>query len=144
MFAVGDDDQSIYSFRGARVGNMHDFEVDFKVEKIVKLEENYRSHSNILDAANAIIAHNKNRLGKNLWTSAGAGEPVRLYEAYNDTDEASFIVDEVKMLMAEGTNLGDMALLYRSNAQSRVLEHALFSAPVQARRGRGQGQSAVG
>ena len=128
MFAVGDDDQSIYSFRGARVGNMHDFEVDFKVEKIVKLEENYRSHSNILDAANAIIAHNQNRLGKNLWTSAGAGEPVRLYEAYNDTDEASFIVDEVKMLMAEGTNLGDMALLYRSNAQSRVLEHALFSA----------------
>jgi DNA helicase II / ATP-dependent DNA helicase PcrA len=128
LFAVGDDDQSIYGFRGARVGNMRDFEKDFKVQNIVKLEENYRSHSNILDAANAIISHNKNRLGKNLWTSAGAGEPVRIYEAYNDTDEAQFIVDEVKMLHAEGTALGEIALLYRSNAQSRILEHALFSA----------------
>jgi DNA helicase II / ATP-dependent DNA helicase PcrA len=128
MFAVGDDDQSIYGFRGARIGNMKDFEKDFNVQNIVKLEENYRSHSNILDAANAIISHNKNRLGKNLWTSAGAGEPVRVYEAYNDTDEAQFIVDEVKMLRSEGTALGEMALLYRSNAQSRVLEHALFSA----------------
>ena len=128
MFAVGDDDQSIYGFRGARVGNMRDFETDFKIEHIVKLEENYRSHSNILDAANAIISNNKNRLGKNLWTSAGAGEPVRLYEAYNDNDEASFIVDEIKMLHAEGTELGEIALLYRSNAQSRILEHALFSA----------------
>lgn len=128
LFAVGDDDQSIYGFRGARVGNMRDFETDFNVQNIVKLEENYRSHSNILDAANAIISHNKNRLGKNLWTSAGAGEPVRIYEAYNDNDEAQFIVDEVKMLQSEGTPLADMALLYRSNAQSRVLEHALFSA----------------
>lgn len=128
MFAVGDDDQSIYGFRGARVGNMRDFETDFNIEHIVKLEENYRSHSNILDAANAIISHNKNRLGKNLWTSAGAGEPVRLYEAYNDNDEASFIVDEIKMLHAEGAELGEIALLYRSNAQSRILEHALFSA----------------
>jgi DNA helicase II / ATP-dependent DNA helicase PcrA len=128
MFAVGDDDQSIYGFRGARVGNMKDFERDFKVQNIVKLEENYRSHSNILDAANAIIANNNNRLGKNLWTSAGAGEPVRVYEAYNDTDEAQFIVDEVKMLQSEGSALADMALLYRSNAQSRILEHALFAA----------------
>lgn len=128
MFAVGDDDQSIYGFRGARVGNMQDFERDFNVQNIVKLEENYRSHSNILDAANAIISHNKNRLGKNLWTSAGAGEPVRVYEAYNDTDEAQFIVDEINMLIAEGNALGDIALLYRSNAQSRILEHALFSA----------------
>ncbi len=128
MFAVGDDDQSIYGFRGARVGNMRDFEKDFNVQNIVKLEENYRSHSNILDAANAIISRNKNRLGKNLWTSAGAGEPVRVYEAYNDNDEASFIVDEVKMLQAEGTALSEIALLYRSNAQSRILEHALFSA----------------
>ncbi len=128
MFAVGDDDQSIYGFRGARVGNMRDFETDFNVQNVVKLEENYRSHSNILDAANAIIAHNKNRLGKNLWTSAGAGEPVRVYQAYNDNDEAQFIVDEIKMLHAEGTELGEMAMLYRSNAQSRVLEHALFSA----------------
>ncbi len=128
MFAVGDDDQSIYGFRGARVGNMQDFENDFNVQNIVKLEENYRSHSNILDAANAIISHNQNRLGKNLWTSAGKGEPVRIYEAYNDTDEAQFIVDEIKMLHAEGTSLGDIAMLYRSNAQSRVIEHALFSA----------------
>jgi len=128
MFAVGDDDQSIYGFRGARVGNMRDFETDFNVQNIVKLEENYRSHSNILDAANAIISHNKNRLGKNLWTSAGKGEPVRVYEAYNDNDEAQFIVDEIKMLHAEGTSLGDIALLYRSNAQSRILEHSLFSA----------------
>ena len=127
IFAVGDDDQSIYAFRGARVGNMRDFEIDFKVQNIVKLEENYRSHSNILDAANAIISNNRNRLGKNLWTSAGKGEPVRLYEAYNDIDEANFITDEVKMLHAEGWALSDIALLYRSNAQSRVIEHALFS-----------------
>jgi len=128
MFAVGDDDQSIYGFRGARVGNMRDFEKDFNVQNIVKLEENYRSHSNILDAANAIISHNNNRLGKNLWTSAGAGEPVRVYDAYNDTDEAQFIVDEIKMLHCEGASLGEIALLYRSNAQSRILEHALFNA----------------
>jgi DNA helicase-2/ATP-dependent DNA helicase PcrA len=128
MFAVGDDDQSIYAFRGARVGNMRDFEQDFAIQNIVKLEQNYRSHSNILDAANAIITHNRNRLGKNLWTAAGKGEPVRVYEAYNDIDEASFIVDEIKMLHAEGVGLNEVALLYRSNAQSRVLEHALFSA----------------
>jgi DNA helicase II / ATP-dependent DNA helicase PcrA len=89
LFAVGDDDQSIYGFRGARVGNMRDFEHDFNVQSIVKLEENYRSHSNILDAANAIISHNQHRLGKNLWTSEGQGEPIRIYDAYNDTDEAS-------------------------------------------------------
>jgi len=133
MFAVGDDDQSIYGFRGARVGNMRDFEKDFKVQNVVKLEENYRSHSNILDAANAIISHNNNRLGKNLWTSAGAGEPVRVYDAYNDTDEAQFIVDEIKMLHCEGTSLGEIALLYRSNAQSRILEHALFNANLSYR-----------
>ncbi len=127
IFAVGDDDQSIYAFRGARVGNMRDFEMDFKVQNIVKLEENYRSHSNILDAANAIISNNKNRLGKNLWTVAGMGEPVRVYQAYNDIDEASFIVEEVKMLHNDGWALNDIALLYRSNAQSRVIEHALFS-----------------
>ncbi|MEQ1766490.1 MAG: DNA helicase II [Methylotenera sp.] len=130
MFAVGDDDQSIYGFRGARVGNMRDFEKDFSIQNIVKLEENYRSHSNILDAANAIISHNNNRLGKNLWTSSGAGEPVRVYDAYNDTDEAQFIVDEIKMLHYEGTSLGEIALLYRSNAQSRILEQALFNAKL--------------
>ncbi|CAG0949256.1 DNA helicase II [Methylophilaceae bacterium] len=128
VFAVGDDDQSIYAFRGARVGNMLDFEHDFAVQNIVKLEQNYRSHSNILDAANAIITHNRNRLGKNLWTSAGKGEPVRVYQAYNDIDEANFIVDEIRMLHAEGMDLNQIAMLYRSNAQSRVLEHALFTA----------------
>jgi DNA helicase II / ATP-dependent DNA helicase PcrA len=130
LFAVGDDDQSIYAFRGARVGNMADFQKDFSVKNVVKLEENYRSHSNILDAANAIISHNTNRLGKNLWTSAGKGEPVRIYQAYNDTDEAQFIVDEVKLLHKEGMALGDIALLYRSNAQSRILEHSLFAANI--------------
>jgi len=128
IFAVGDDDQSIYAFRGARVSNMADFQRDFNVKNVVKLEENYRSQSNILDAANAIIANNTNRLGKNLWTSSGAGEPVRVYDAYNDNDEAQFIVDEIKMLFAEGTSLGEIALLYRSNAQSRILEQALFAA----------------
>lgn len=128
IFAVGDDDQSIYAFRGARVGNMRDFEQDFHVQNIVKLEQNYRSHSNILDAANAIITHNRNRLGKNLWTAAGKGEPIRVYQAYNDIDEANFIVDEIKGLHAEGMELNQIAMLYRSNAQSRVLEHALFSA----------------
>lgn len=130
LFAVGDDDQSIYGFRGARVGNMRDFEHDFNVQSIVKLEENYRSHSNILDAANAIISHNQHRLGKNLWTSEGQGEPIRIYDAYNDTDEAQFIVDEVNMLQNEGVALGDIALLYRSNAQSRILEHTLFASNI--------------
>jgi DNA helicase II / ATP-dependent DNA helicase PcrA len=130
VFAVGDDDQSIYAFRGARVGNMRDFEQDFAVENIVKLEQNYRSHSNILDAANAIITHNRNRLGKNLWTAAGAGEPVRVYQAYNDLDEANFIVEEIQSLHRDGMALGEIALLYRSNAQSRVLEQALFAAKL--------------
>jgi DNA helicase-2/ATP-dependent DNA helicase PcrA len=130
IFAVGDDDQSIYAFRGARVGNMQDFRKDFDVQDVIKLEQNYRSHSNILDAANAIIANNRNRLGKNLWTSEGGGEPIRLFDAYNDQDEANFIVEEVKALHADSVDLSDMALLYRSNAQSRILEHALFSAGV--------------
>ncbi len=130
VFAVGDDDQSIYSFRGARVGNMQDFQHDFAVQEVIKLEQNYRSHSNILDAANAIISHNQNRLGKNLWTSDGGGEPIRLFEAYTDTEEAGFVVDEVKALHKDGIELQEMALLYRSNAQSRILEHALFSAGI--------------
>ncbi|MCX7627371.1 MAG: UvrD-helicase domain-containing protein [Methylophilaceae bacterium] len=133
VFAVGDDDQSIYAFRGARADNMQDFQRDFNVQHVIKLEQNYRSHSNILEAANAIIAHNKNRLGKNLWTAEGQGEPIRLFDAYNDQDEAAFIVDEVKALAAEGVALSQIAVLYRSNAQSRVLEHALFSAGISYR-----------
>ena len=130
VFAVGDDDQSIYAFRGARVGNMQDFERDFGVEKVIKLEHNYRSHGNILDAANALIGHNRGRLGKNLWTAESTGEPIRLYEAANDQEEAQFIVDEAKALKREGVDFAHIALLYRSNAQSRVLEHALFNAGI--------------
>jgi DNA helicase-2/ATP-dependent DNA helicase PcrA len=130
VFAVGDDDQSIYAFRGANVANMQHFERDFHVQRIIKLEQNYRSHGNILDAANAVIANNRKRLGKNLWTAEGKGEPIRIYEAPSDSDEAGFIVDELKALVAEGVPRSQIALLYRSNAQSRVLEHALFSAGI--------------
>ncbi len=128
VFAVGDDDQSIYRFRGAEVGNMNEFVRDFGIREVVKLEQNYRSQGHILDAANAIIAQNKARLGKNLWTEAGKGEPLRVYAAANDDEEARFIVDEVKQLHREGMALSEMALLYRSNAQSRILEHSLFRA----------------
>ena len=128
LFAVGDDDQSIYAFRGANVGNMQDLLRDFHVDNVIKLEQNYRSHGNILDAANALISRNANRLGKNLWTDAHKGEPLRVYEAPTDSDEARFIVEEVQQLNREGVNLSEIALLYRSNAQSRVLEHALVSA----------------
>ncbi|MGH8673133.1 MAG: UvrD-helicase domain-containing protein, partial [Burkholderiales bacterium] len=121
---------SIYRFRGADVGNMNEFLRDFGVREVVKLEQNYRSQGNILDAANAIIAQNKARLGKNLWTSEGKGERIRVYAAASDSEEAQFIVDEVKQLQREGTRLSDMALLYRSNAQSRILEHALFRAGI--------------
>jgi len=128
LFCVGDDDQSIYAFRGAEVGNMRDFEREFKVKNVIRLEQNYRSQGNILDAANAIIKNNENRLGKNLWTDAGAGEPIRVFEAYSDLDEARWIVEEIKALARDGHARSEIALLYRSNAQSRVLEHALFSA----------------
>src|SRR5207253_5336719 len=120
IFAVGDDDQSIYAFRGASTANMQDLQRDFGIERVIKLEQNYRSHGHILDAANALIGHNRKRLGKNLWTSEGKGEPLRVYEAATDLDEASFVVAEVKSLRNEGVQLSDMALLYRSNAQSRV------------------------
>ena len=128
IFAVGDDDQSIYAFRGAEVGNMRDFEREFRVDNVIRLEQNYRSHGNILDAANAIIKHNAARLGKNLWTDAGSGEPIRVYEAFSDIEEARWIVEEVKSLSLDGMARREIALLYRSNAQSRVLEHALFNA----------------
>jgi DNA helicase-2/ATP-dependent DNA helicase PcrA len=130
IVAVGDDDQSIYAFRGARAGNMLDFETDFGIDKVIKLEQNYRSHGNILDAANALIRNNRTRLGKNLWTSEGGGEPLRVYDAATDIEEANFLVEEVRALNSEGVNLSDVALLYRSNAQSRVFEHALFSAGI--------------
>jgi len=133
LFAVGDDDQSIYAFRGATVGNMQELLRDFHVESVIKLEQNYRSHGNILDAANALISRNQNRLGKNLWTSESGGELLRVYEAPTDVEEAGFIVSETRQLQSEGVNLKEIALLYRSNAQSRVLEHALVSAGLSYR-----------
>ena len=130
VLAVGDDDQSIYAFRGALVGNMADFEREFRVRQLIKLEQNYRSHSNILDSANALISRNTRRLGKNLRTDAGAGEPVRVFEATSDFAEAQWFVEEAQQLVREGTRRDQIALLYRSNAQSRVLESALFNAGI--------------
>ncbi len=128
IFAVGDDDQSIYAFRGANVGNMQELLRDFQIGNVIKLEQNYRSHGNILEAANALIQHNRNRLGKNLWTSENSGEPLRVFEAGTDADEAAFVADEIRQLASDGVKLTEIALLYRSNAQSRALEHALVSA----------------
>ncbi len=130
LFCVGDDDQSIYRFRGAEVGNMRDFEREFGVAEVIRLEQNYRSCGNILSAANAIISHNRDRLGKNLWTEQGHGEPLRVFEAFSDGDEARWIVEEVRALIGDGALRSEIALLYRSNAQSRTLEHQLFSAGV--------------
>ncbi len=130
LFAVGDDDQSIYRFRGAEVGNMRDFEREFAGDNVIRLEQNYRSHGNILAAANAIIKHNSDRLGKNLWTDAGEGEPIRCFEAWSDLDEARFVVDEIRALIRDGLEPTQIAVLYRSNAQSRVLEHELFTQAV--------------
>ena len=133
VFAVGDDDQSIYGFRGAEAANMRDFQRDFANGNLIKLEQNYRSQGTILDAANAVISRNKDRLGKNLWTDAGKGEELRIYAAASDLEEAQFVIDEIKALHREGMAMVDMALLYRSNAQSRVLEHALFRAGISYR-----------
>ena len=135
VIAVGDDDQSIYAFRGARVGNMADFVTEFNVQHQIKLEQNYRSYSNILDSANALISHNSKRLGKNLRTDQGAGEPVRVYEASTDFAEAQWMVEEMKQLVRDnGSEAGfarkEIAVLYRSNAQSRVIETALFNAAM--------------
>jgi len=130
VFAVGDDDQSIYAFRGANVSNMASFEREFGVRHLIKLEQNYRSQGHILECANALIEHNTRRLGKQLWTDAGEGEPVRVHEAVSDGEEARWLVEAIRTLCAEGEARRDIAILYRSNAQSRVIEHALFSAGV--------------
>lgn len=129
VFAVGDDDQSIYAFRGADVENMRLFERHYK-PYLVKLEQNYRSYGHILDAANHLIAKNTDRLGKNLRTEAGHGEPVRVYEASSDGAEAAWIIDEIRAMIYEGYARSEIAILYRSNAQSRIIEHALFSAGI--------------
>jgi len=130
IFAVGDDDQSIYAFRGANVGNMADFERDYAHGTVIRLEQNYRSYGHILDSANALIGHNSGRLGKNLWTDQGEGEPVRVIEQPSDGMEAQWIVDEIRSLIHEGSDRREIAVLYRSNAQSRVIEHAIFSAGI--------------
>ncbi len=131
VMAVGDDDQSIYAFRGARVGNMADFVREFNVQHQIKLEQNYRSYSNILDSANQLISHNTKRLGKSLRTEQGPGEPVRVYEAPTDFAEAEWVVEELRQLVkGDGFSRSEVAILYRSNAQSRVIETQLFNAGV--------------
>lgn len=129
-FVVGDDDQSIYGWRGARVENIHKFQQDHPQTYVVRLEQNYRSTGNILKAANAVIAHNRDRMGKNLWTSDEEGDPIRLYAAFNEQDEAQFVVERIRQWAQEGNRRSDCAVLYRSNAQSRVFEEALIHAGV--------------
>jgi DNA helicase-2/ATP-dependent DNA helicase PcrA len=127
LFAVGDDDQSIYAFRGAEIGNMRDLQREFALPNVIRLEQNYRSHGNILDAANALIKQNRGRLGKNYGPKPALANRSVSFEAYSDVDEARFIVDELSELVREGVGRHQIALLYRSNAQSRVLEHHLFT-----------------
>ncbi|MDY0328994.1 MAG: UvrD-helicase domain-containing protein [Thiomonas sp.] len=128
VFAVGDDDQSIYAFRGAHAGNMDDYQREFHVRHLIKLERNYRSHGHILDSANTLIAHNARRLGKNLRTEAGAGEPVRVFEASSDHAEAQWLIEQIRQLLREGLAHSEIAVLYRVGALSRVIEGALFNA----------------
>jgi DNA helicase-2/ATP-dependent DNA helicase PcrA len=130
MFCVGDDDQSIYGWRGARIENIQQFTQDFKDVATVRLEQNYRSTGNILGAANHLIANNQGRLGKNLWTDGSDGEPVYLYRAFNDIDEARFVVGRIQQWIEEGNRRDEVALLYRVSAQSRVLEEALLATGV--------------
>jgi DNA helicase-2/ATP-dependent DNA helicase PcrA len=127
-FAVGDDDQSIYRWRGARVENLHRFRKDYSQATLYKLEQNYRSTGNILKAANALIANNAGRLGKTLWTSGADGERVRLYAAFNERDEADFVVNRIREWVERGGARSEIAVLYRSNAQSRVFEEAFLNA----------------
>jgi len=130
VFAVGDDDQSIYAWRGARVENILNFDKDFSSAELIRLEQNYRSSGNILSAANALIDKNQGRLGKNLWTAGTEGELITIYNAYNETDEARFIVETIVDQVADGGQRKDCAILYRSNAQSRVIEEYLVAAGV--------------
>ncbi|HRN61354.1 MAG TPA: DNA helicase II [Luteimonas sp.] len=130
VFVVGDDDQSIYGWRGAKVENMQRFLRDFPGAQTIRLEQNYRSSANILNAANAVIAHNPERLGKQLWTDSGEGEPIDLYAAYNEIDEARFVVGRIAQWVQGGGSHRDCAVLYRSNAQSRVFEETLLAEQV--------------
>ena len=130
VFVVGDDDQAIYGWRGAKVENVQRFLQDFPGAQTIRLEQNYRSTAAILDAANAVIAHNPGRLGKKLWTDSGAGEPIDLFAAYNEIDEADYIVGRIREWVRDGGSHGDCAVLYRSNAQSRIIEEKLLEAQV--------------
>jgi DNA helicase-2/ATP-dependent DNA helicase PcrA len=130
VFAVGDDDQSIYAFRGANTQNMARFRHDFQADHLIKLTQNYRSGGHILKAANAVISCNRDRLGKDLWTDQGDGELITVYEAGTDLQEAGWIVEKIQQLMSQNYSRDDVAILYRSNAQSRVIEHALFQAKI--------------
>ncbi len=127
---VGDDDQSIYGWRGAKIENIQKFEQDFAPVNTTRLEQNYRSTSTILNAANAVIANNGDRLGKTLWTEGAEGEAIDLYAAFNEQDEARYIVDQIKAWVDKGHSASEMALLYRSNAQSRALEEAFIRADL--------------
>lgn len=126
VMIVGDDDQSIYGWRGAKIENIQRFTLDFKNSLTIRLEQNYRSTGNILQAANHLIGHNNARLGKELWTEAGLGEPINVYCAFNELDEARFVCESIRLNQEKNVALSDMAVLYRSNAQSRVIEEALI------------------
>jgi DNA helicase-2/ATP-dependent DNA helicase PcrA len=129
-FVVGDDDQSIYRWRGARVENLYRFQQDYPGTQVVRLEQNYRSTANILNAANAVIANNASRLGKTLWTEGAAGAPIKLYAAFNDRDEAEFVINRIQDHVNQGGKRSEVAVLYRSNAQSRVFEEGLLAAGI--------------
>lgn len=130
IMIVGDDDQSIYGWRGAQVENIHRFLEDFHNAQTIRLEQNYRSTSNILNSANHLIANNSNRLGKDLWTKGESGDPVGIYAAFNEIDEAQFVAGQIKIWLDDGGKLDDCAILYRSNSQSRVIEEALIRANI--------------
>jgi DNA helicase-2/ATP-dependent DNA helicase PcrA len=130
VFVVGDDDQAIYGWRGAKVENVQRFMRDFAGAQTIRLEQNYRSTSNILNAANAVIAHNDDRLGKRLWTEAGEGDAIDVYAAYNEMDEAAYVVDRIAQWVRDGGSHGDAAILYRSNAQSRAFEEELLKRQI--------------
>ncbi len=127
VFVVGDDDQAIYGWRGARVENVQRFLKDFPGAQTIRLEQNYRSSANILSAANAVIAHNPDRIGKQLWTDSGDGDPIDLYAAYNEMDEARYVIERIRQWVRDGGSHGEAAVLYRSNAQSRAFEEALIA-----------------
>ena len=130
LYVVGDDDQSIYGWRGAKIENIHRFKKDYPQHRLVKLEQNYRSTSTILKAANALIVNNDGRMGKELWTDGEEGESIALYSGFNDQDEARFVVDRIKDWASQGNARAEAAILYRSNAQSRLFEEYLMSAGV--------------